>query len=85
MTEFIMDKITKQILKVLFENPERKFNKKELAEEAGVSRDAFYRREEPLNELGLLKEKEHDYGLNQEGGLNKSLKKVLSKIDESDL
>lgn len=83
MTEYIMDDTTKHLLRTLLKNPDKDFFLKELAEESGVSRDALYRRKQPLHEIGVLEEKEGKYGLNQENDLNSSLKKILSKVGES--
>lgn len=81
MTEFIMDEISHPLIKTLIQNPERLFNKKELAEEAEVSRDALYRRWDSIEQLGILKEKGSNYKLDRENRLVYHLKEIITEID----
>jgi len=51
-----LDSITKQVATVLLENPEIAYNQSTLAEAAGISRDALYRRWDNYKETGLIEE-----------------------------
>ena len=79
----IMDPQSKKIIRTLIENPEREFNKKELAEVAGVSRDALYRRWEPLNQLGILQDTGSNYKLKRDKSMVYHLRELLKDIDET--
>ena len=62
----IMNPESKKLLSTLIKNPEREFNKKELAEEAEISRDALYRRWNSMEQLGVLEDTGSRYKLNQD-------------------
>jgi hypothetical protein len=79
--DWILDQQTKKILKTLIENPERMFDKKGLAEEAGISRDALYNRWDSIDQIGVFKEKSNTYGLNEDKDAVELLKKLLNKVE----
>mgnify|MGYP000371512558 FL=1 len=54
----LLDSITKEVATVLLENPKIAYNRSSLAEAAGVSRDALYRRWDSYEEIGLIEEAE---------------------------
>lgn len=53
--KYIFDDITLEIVDTLLDNPSIPYNKNQLAEAAGVSRDALYRRWEALIANNILK------------------------------
>jgi predicted AAA+ superfamily ATPase len=77
----IMNPESKKLLSTLIKNPEREFNKKELAEEAEVSRDALYRRWESMEQLGVLEDTGSRYKLNQDNDTVSQLKAIINKIE----
>lgn len=77
----IMNPESKKLLKTLIKNPEREFNKKELAEEAEISRDALYRRWNSMEQLELLEETGSRYKLNQDNDTVSQLKAIINKIE----
>lgn len=77
----IMDEISRPLLKTLLINPDKSFTKKDLAEEAEVSRDALYRRWEGLEKLGIVKEDEHKYTLNKESELSQALADIIVQLE----
>ena len=77
----IMNPESKKLLKTLIKNPEREFNKKELAEEAEISRDALYRRWGSMEQLGVLEETGSRYKLNQDNDTVSQLKAIINKIE----
>lgn len=54
----MIDSVTEKLVRVLLENPAIPYNKKQLAEAAGVSRNALYRRWDTLKEYDLVEEAE---------------------------
>lgn len=58
--EPIFDDETRKMLDKLIEQKDRQFNKSELAEESGISRDALYRRWDDLVDLGIIQEIENN-------------------------
>lgn len=78
----ILDAETEKILKALMDNPEREFNKSELAEEAGISRDALYRRFDGFKELGIVTEEDNKYTLNEENDLTETLESIVNALKE---
>ena len=79
----IMDPHSKKIIETLLENPEREFNKKELAEVAGVSRDALYRRWEPLNQLDILQDNGSNYKLKRDKSMVYHLRELLKNVEKT--
>ena len=77
----IMNPESKKLLNTLIQNPEREFNKKELAEEAEISRDALYRRWDSMEQLGVLEETGSRYKLNQDNDTVSQLKAIINKIE----
>lgn len=77
----IMNPESKKLIKTLIENPEKKFNKKALAEEADVSRDALYRRWDEIEQL-VLDEKDNKYKLNKESDAVEHFRAILEKVEE---
>ena len=75
----IMNPESKKLLNTLIQNPEREFNKKELAEEAEISRDALYRRWDKFEQL-VLEEKGSKYKL-RDNSLVHNLKQIIAEID----
>lgn len=55
---YMLDDVTEKIVRVLLENPAIPYNKSQLAEAAGVSRNALYRRWETLEAYDLVEEAE---------------------------
>jgi len=53
--KYILDDVTLKIVDMLLDNPAVPYNKNQLAENAGVSRDALYRRWDALIEHGIVK------------------------------
>ncbi|MCY4730496.1 hypothetical protein KY092_07985 [Natronomonas gomsonensis] len=56
--QHFLDSVTKEITEVLLENPKIAYNRSSLAEAAGVSRDALYRRWDSFKDTGLIEEAE---------------------------
>lgn len=52
----IIDEVTLRIMDTLLDNPTIPFNKSQLADAAGVSRDALYRRWDVFLEYDIIKE-----------------------------
>lgn len=52
----MLDDVTEKIVRVLLENPAIPYNKSQLAEAAGVSRNALYRRWGTLQRYELVEE-----------------------------
>ena len=77
----IMNPESKKLLSTLIKNPEREFNKKELAEEAEISRDALYRRWNSMEQLGVLEDTGSRYKLNQDNDTVSQLKAIINKIE----
>lgn len=78
----IMDKQSKKLIKTLIENPEREFNKRELANEAGISRDALYNRWDKLNKLGILEDADSNYKLKRDKDMVYHLREIINKLDK---
>jgi response regulator of citrate/malate metabolism len=73
---------TEKVLRTLLDEPEREFNKKELAEEAEISRDALYRRWDDLEQLEVIKKVDNKFTLNQDGELIDELESILDTLSE---
>lgn len=58
----ILDSATLHVAKVLLENSQIPYTKTGLAKNAGISRDALYRRWDTYRELGLIEEADVESG-----------------------
>lgn len=70
-SKYILDDVTAKIVDLLLDNPSIPYSKTQLAEAAGISRDALYRRWDALRKNNIIKkaevESETDYWeLNQD-------------------
>ncbi|MFB6208899.1 MAG: hypothetical protein ABEJ56_02040 [Candidatus Nanohaloarchaea archaeon] len=54
--EYILDKVTLKVVDTLLDNPAIPYNKNQMAEASGVSRDALYRRWDSLVSQNIVKE-----------------------------
>ena len=77
----IMNPESKKPLNTPIKNPERKFNKKELAKKAGISRDALYRRWDDIEQLGILRDTGSNYKLKRDDSLVYHLREIINKIE----
>ncbi|MDY6777793.1 MAG: winged helix-turn-helix domain-containing protein [Candidatus Nanohaloarchaea archaeon] len=81
--DYILDPVTRKVVEVLLENPDVPYNKSSLAEEAGVSRDALYRRWDTLMDMGIVEEvtmgsEASYYSLHGESEAVEAIQKLLS-------
>lgn len=79
----ILDSVTLKIAKTLLENPQITYNKKTLAEAAGVAKDSLYDRWDTLVNSGLIEKAEVESGvdhwqLNQDN--NSTVVNALGRI-----
>lgn len=85
----ILDKVTEDIMTVLLENPTMPYNKSTLAETAGVSRDALYRRWPSFVEAELVEPvpvggRAEYYRLNSKSDIVNAIAKILFYQDSGD-
>jgi response regulator of citrate/malate metabolism len=83
-TNTLLDDITIKIVDTLLENPTIPYTKTQLADAAGISRDALYRRWNDLQAYDIIQRAEDETGgdywtLNQEADAVKALATLLHR------
>ena len=84
---YIVDEVTYKVANVLLDNPKVPYNKSQLAEAAGVSREALYRRWETFQETGLIERAEvgsnsEYWTLNPDSQISENLSQIMLGVFE---
>lgn len=85
----VLNKTIRKVMDVLLDHPNVGYSKKELAEEAGVSRSALYNAWSTLEENGIVEEKKKYggttlYRLNSSSELVNHLGKVIDRVEDTE-
>lgn len=79
------DDVTAKIMRTLLENPEREYNKSELAKESEVSRDSLYKRWDALVNDDLIIEKDtRNFTLNTDSEIVKAFATLVFSEDKKE-